>query len=319
MLQVEGLKKYFPLRGSLFKRERGFVHAVDGVTFEVEEGESLGLVGESGCGKTTTARLVIRLLEPTAGRIHFMGKNILEFNREELQEFRSQIQIVFQNPFASLNPRKSIRHILTTPLRIHHKLEDGEREASNLLELVGLTPASLYLDRFPHEFSGGQRQRIGIARALSVRPKFIVADEPVSALDMSVRAQVLNLMKNLQKEFKLTYLFITHDLAVVRSLCSRVAVMYLGKIVELAETARLFEDTRHPYTKALLSATPIPDPQVTRSRAEIVLEGDVPSAITPPLGCRFHTRCPKRIDICSQREPELVDVNNGHLVACHLK
>jgi oligopeptide transport system ATP-binding protein len=319
ILRVEGLRKHFPVKGGLFQRRKGVVHAVDGVSFHVEEGETLGLVGESGCGKTTTARLVVRLLEPTSGQAYFMDKNIFELGGDELLRFRRQMQIVFQNPFASLNPRKSIRQILTTPLRIHHIVDDKEieKEASTLLELVGLTPASLYLDRFPHEFSGGQRQRIGIARALTLRPKFVVADEPVSALDMSVRAQVLNLMKKLQRDLGLTYLFITHDLAVVRSLCNRVAVMYLGKIVELADTEQLFENVMHPYTKALLSSTPIPDPEATRGRSEIILEGDVPSAITPPPGCRFHTRCPIKKESCMSKEPELVDVGSGHKVACH--
>jgi len=321
ILQVRHVKKYFPVKSGFFGRQRQFVHAVDGVTFDVDEGKTFGLVGESGCGKTTTGRVVLRLVEATAGQVTFMGRSVFELDRDELRQLRSQMQIVFQDPFASLNPRRRVRQILSDPFRIHSRFAEKEieEEVMTLLDLVGLTPASLYVDRYPHEFSGGQRQRIAIARALAVKPKLVVADEPVSSLDISVRAQILNLMKKLQRELKLTYLFITHDLAVVRSLCNRVAVMYLGEIVELANTGDIFQDPRHPYTEALLSAMPIPDPETARHRIQIILVGDVPSPITLPSGCRFNTRCPMKSGVCMSRKPEMKQVGPSHFVSCHLR
>ena len=320
IVEVCRLTKHFPL-GRLFgfgKRE--VVHAVDDVSFAIQPGETLGLVGESGCGKSTTGRLVLGLMEPTEGSVRFQGRDLLVVSTEERHRLRAQMQIVFQDPSASLNPRKTVRQILAKPFRIHAPMDRWKEEATimELLETVGLSPASLYIDRNPHEFSGGQRQRIGIARALALKPSFVVADEPVSALDLSVRAQILKLMQNLQCDFKLTYLFITHDLAVVRSVCSRVAVMYLGKLVEMAPTAELFAQRMHPYTQALCSATPLPNPRLTRARERIILAGDIPSQVSPPSGCRFHTRCSRRIDRCDREDPSLVEQRVGHAVACHL-
>jgi len=317
LIEVNNLKKYFPLKEGFLSRSSKIVHAVDDVSFFITKGETLGLVGESGCGKTTTGRVILRLIEPTSGHIFFQGKDILEYSKEEMQFLRRNLQIIFQDPFASLNPRKRVYQILRKSFRLADIPKDEiDSRIADLLEVVGLSPAEEYIDRFPHEFSGGQRQRIGIARALAPRPRFVVADEPVSALDLSVRGQILNLMKQLQEELSLTYLFITHDLAVVRSTCNRVAVMYLGKIVELSEVDELFEESLHPYTQAILAATPIPNPRSTRGRERIVLKGEVPSPINPPTGCRFHTRCPLRKEKCMQEEQELIDVGNNHLIAC---
>ncbi|MBW1700206.1 MAG: ATP-binding cassette domain-containing protein [Deltaproteobacteria bacterium] len=301
------------------KKEK--VHAVDGVTFQIEEGNTFGLVGESGCGKSTVGRLLLALLEPSGGTVNCFGKDLFNITPKELFQLRAQMQIIFQDPFASLNPRKTVRQILSKPFSIHTKMSRKEQEKAilNLLDLVGLSPPEFYISRHPHEFSGGQRQRIGIARALAVNPKFVVADEAVSALDISVQAQILKLFKKLQEELHLTCLFITHDLAVVRSVCSQVGVMYLGRLVEIAAVDELFEKQCHPYTRALCSATPLPNPSATRSRKQIILEGDIPSPIHPPTGCRFHTRCPKRFDPCDQKEPELMTLEGDHQVACHLR
>jgi oligopeptide/dipeptide ABC transporter ATP-binding protein len=320
LIKVTKLKKYFPVRKGLLRREERFVKAVDDVNFEIGRGENLALVGESGCGKTTTARLILRLVDPTSGSINFAGKELFNLNEEELRLIRPQMQLVFQDPYASLNPRKTIRQILGKPFSLHRGLrkENIENDVLRLLDMVGLSPPALFVDRYPHEFSGGQRQRICIARAIALNPSFVVADEPVSALDVSVRAQILNLLKDLQAKLGITYLLITHDLAVVRSVSNRVAVMYLGKLVEMGNVSGLFKQPLHPYTEALLSATPIPDPQKSRSRERTILRGDVPSPIDPPPGCRFHTRCPSSMKKCEESEPQLVKVND-RLVACHLR
>lgn len=320
LVEVKNLKKYFLVKKGLFRRKEQFVRAVDDVSFKISKGENLALVGESGCGKTTTARLVLRVLEPTSGSIIFGGKNLFSITEEEMRLIRPQMQLIFQDPYASLNPRKTIRQILSKPFKLHTDLakEEIEDKVLHMLEIVGLDPPELYVDRHPHEFSGGQRQRICIARAIALNPSFVVADEPVSALDVSVRAQILNLLKDLQTRLGITYLFITHDLAVVRSVSNRVAVMYLGRIAEVGEVSELFKTPLHPYTEALLSATPIPDPERSRSRERIILRGDVPSPIDPPPGCRFHTRCPLSVEKCRQLEPQLVDVK-GRFVACHLR
>ena len=321
ILRTESLKKYFSVGGK-FGYTHGYLKAVDDVSLSINEGETVALVGESGCGKTTLGRLVLRLIEPSAGNIFFMDKNLQAIDDEEMRSIRRNMQIIFQNPFASLNPRKTVEQILSQPYRIYGNSGTGTKLRQTIYELmetVGLTPASLYVDRYPHEFSGGQRQRIGIARAIALRPKFIVADEPVSALDMSVRAQILNLMKDLQTRFGLTYLFITHDLSVVRSLSTRVVVMYLGRLMEIAPVKKMFELPMHPYTKALLSATPIPNPRKARARERIILKGDVPSPVDPPSGCRFHPRCSECLPICMEEVPPRITLGNGnetHEVFC---
>ena len=309
LVSVRGLVKHFPVEGS-----DDVVRAVDGVSFEIFAGETLGLVGESGCGKSTVGRCLLRLIEPTAGHVLFEGRDILALDKKQLREMRREMQIIFQDPYASLNPRMKIGDIVGEPLVIHNQGTKSERRerVANLLRRVGLDPD--YMNRYAHEFSGGQRQRIGVARSLALNPKLIVADEPVSALDVSVQAQVVNLLQELQEEFKLTYLFISHGLAVVEHISTRVAVMYLGRIVEIAGAAELYAQPLHPYTQALLSAIPIPDPQQKRKR--IVLQGDVPTPINPPSGCRFRTRCPIAIEECAHIDPELREVSPGHEVAC---
>ncbi|HEX8851851.1 MAG TPA: dipeptide ABC transporter ATP-binding protein, partial [Pyrinomonadaceae bacterium] len=306
---VRGLVKHFPVEGS-----DDVVRAVDGVTFEIFRGETLGLVGESGCGKSTVGRCLLRLIEPTHGEVSFEGQDVTQMRGGDLRRLRRQMQIIFQDPYASLNPRLRVRDIVGEPLVVHRIGDKAERRArvADLLKKVGLDPD--YMNRYPHEFSGGQRQRIGIARALALNPKLIVADEPVSALDVSVQAQVINLLEDLQAEFDLTYLFISHGLAVVEHISDRVAVMYLGRIVEVASATELYANPLHPYTRALLSAIPVPDP--TRKRERIVLKGDVPTPINPPSGCRFHTRCPEAIPECSRIDPDLREVAPGHTVAC---
>ncbi|MGK5679674.1 ABC transporter ATP-binding protein [Actinoplanes sp. URMC 104] len=322
LLEVSGLEKHFPITKGLFKRQIGAVRAVDGIDLEVKSGETLGLVGESGCGKSTTGRLFTRILEPTGGKVFFEGEDISHKSVTQLRPLRRDVQMIFQDPYSSLNPRHTVGAIISAPLQIQNiPTPQGVKKAvQELLELVGLNPE--HYNRYPHEFSGGQRQRIGIARALALRPKLIVADEPVSALDVSIQAQVVNLLDDLQREFDLTYVFIAHDLSVVRHISDRVAVMYLGKVVEIAERADLYKNPRHPYTVALMSAVPVPDP-TRRDRAQrerVLLTGDVPSPINPPSGCRFRTRCWKAQDICATEEPPLVtrlDDPASHLTACH--
>jgi oligopeptide transport system ATP-binding protein len=317
LLEARHVRKYFPIRKGVLQREVGRVHAVDDVSFAVREGETLGLVGESGCGKSTLGRTLVRLLEPTDGEIIFQGKPIQSLGTRSLRPLRREMQMVFQDPYASLNPRKRVGTIVSDPMRIHNlgSRDDQKRRVGEILETVGLSPE--HYNRFPHEFSGGQRQRIGIARALALRPKLIIADEPVSALDVSIQSQMLNLLEDLQNEFQLTYIFIAHDLGVVRHVSDRIAVMYLGKIVELSPAEELYTRPIMPYTEALLSAVPIPDPDLAEKRERIVLQGDVPSPINPPSGCRFHPRCRYATDVCKQTEPPLVDYGNGHLAACH--
>jgi oligopeptide transport system ATP-binding protein len=317
LLSISHVKKYFPIRKGLLQREVAHVHAVDDVSFAVREGETLGLVGESGCGKSTLGRTIVRLLEPTAGEIVFQGTPIQNLGTRRLRPLRREMQMVFQDPYASLNPRKRVGTIVSDPMRIHDlgTRAEQKRRVGEILETVGLSPE--HYNRFPHEFSGGQRQRIGIARALALRPKLIVADEPVSALDVSIQSQMLNLLDDLQNEFHLTFIFIAHDLGVVRHVSDRIAVMYLGKLVELSPAEELYERPIMPYPEALLSAVPIPDPDLSDARERIVLQGDVPSPINPPTGCRFHPRCRYMTDICVQVEPPLVDYGNGHIAACH--
>ncbi|MGM0902944.1 MAG: ABC transporter ATP-binding protein [Bacillota bacterium] len=317
LLKVENLQKHFPVKGGIFgNKTLNQVKAVDGVSFDVKEGETFGIVGESGCGKSTTGRTILRLLEPTSGNIYFQGRNIAELNKTEMRKLRKDIQIVFQDPFASLNPRMRVNDIIEEPL-INFDVKDRSEREKRVLEVadqVGLTVAQL--SRFPHEFSGGQRQRIGIARALISKPKLIIADEPVSALDVSIQSQVLNLMRDLQKEFGLTYIFISHDLSVVKHFCDRIGVMYLGKMVEVAEKNRLYDEPLHPYAEALLSALPSPHPLKKKNR--IILKGDVPSPSNPPSGCTFHPRCSSCMEICKTDAPSLQTVRDQHDVSCHL-
>ena len=318
LLDVKDLVMHFPLtQGIIFQRKVGAVRAVDGISFQIKRGETLGLVGESGCGKSTTGRAILQLYRPTAGNVIFEGQDLTKLRGEQMRRMRRQVQMIFQDPYASLNPRMTVGSIIGEPLEIHSLAKGREKTArvQELLSVVGLNP--YFANRYPHEFSGGQRQRIGIARALAVNPSFIVCDEPISALDVSIQAQIINLLEELQNEFGLTYLFIAHDLSVVRHISDRIAVMYLGKIVELAHHLELYRNPLHPYTKALLSAVPIPDPVIERKRERIILTGDVPSPVNPPPGCRFHTRCPLADTICREQEPEFREVTPGHWAACH--
>jgi oligopeptide transport system ATP-binding protein len=320
LVEVQDLKMYFPItQGIIFQRRVGDIKAVDGVSFVVKKGETLGLVGESGCGKSTTGRAILQLYRPTAGHVYFKGEDLTQLKGEALRRKRREMQMIFQDPYASLNPRMTVGSIISEPLEVHNiyptKKQRQER-VQELLRVVGLNP--YFVNRYPHEFSGGQRQRIGVARALAVNPEFIVCDEPISALDVSIQAQIINLLEDLQAEFGLTYLFIAHDLSVVRHISDRIAVMYLGKLAELADRDELYNNPLHPYTQALLSAVPIPDPTVEEKRQRIILQGDVPSPANPPKGCNFSTRCPKVMDICREADPEFRDLGGGHWVACYL-
>ena len=316
LLRVSNLEKKFPIQRGMFKRTVGQIHAVDGISFDIAPGETLGLVGESGCGKSTTARLILRLLDQTSGEIYFDGKEIHSMSREEIRGVRKDMQIVFQDPYASLNPRMTVRQIVAEPLIVHGMAkDDSDPQVDEMIELCGLSRE--FGNRYPHEFSGGQRQRVGIARALALDPALIVLDEPVSALDVSIQAGVVNLFGDLQKRLGMSYVFIAHDLSVVRHIADRVAVMYLGKIVEIGDKKSIYEHPTHPYTKALLSAVPVPNPTTERSRSRIMLEGDVPSPVNPPSGCRFRTRCWKATDLCASSEPQLVVRPTGQLSACH--
>ncbi len=319
LLQVRDLKKYFPItRGIVLQRQVGAIKAVDGISFDVYQGETLGLVGESGCGKSTTGRTILQLYRPTAGEVVFEGNDLVRLKGESLRRMRRRMQMIFQDPYASLNPRMTVGNIIGEPLEVHGIARGQERRerVQELLKVVGLNP--YFVNRYPHEFSGGQRQRIGVARALALNPAFIVCDEPISALDVSIQAQVVNMLEDLQTDFGLTYLFIAHDLSMVRHISDRVAVMYLGKIVELTDRDSLYSNPQHPYTKALLSAVPIPDPVVEEKRKRIILEGDVPSPANPPVGCNFSTRCPVAIERCSDEDPEFRQVAPEHWCACHL-
>ena len=315
ILKVENLKKYFPIKGGFFSKTIGNVKAVDGVSLEVRKGETLGIVGESGCGKSTTGRAILQLLKPTGGKVYFKDQDLSKLSKKEMRALRPKMQLIFQDPYSSLNPRMTVGQIIGEAL-IDHKMATKENLRAKVLEVMDLCGLAEYqIDRFPHEFSGGQRQRIGIARALALDPEFIVADEPVSALDVSIQAQIINLLVKLQKEKGFSYMFISHDLSVVEHLCQRVGVMYLGSMVELADKDELFDNPLHPYTKALLSAIPIPDPTIKRDR--IILTGDIPSPANPPKGCKFHTRCPYATDKCKKEAPEYREIKEGHFVACH--
>ena len=316
LLDVNDLVKSFPLKKTKFFQDTHYVYAVNGVSFSLKRGETLGLVGESGCGKTTTGRAILRLIEPTSGSINFEGQNVARFKEHELKKFRRNAQMIFQDPFASLNPRMTVGAIVGEPLLVHGMGTKTQRteQVAEVLEKVGMEAD--YMKRFPHEFSGGQRQRIGIARVLTLNPKLIIADEPVSALDVSIQAQIINLLVNLQEEYQLSYLFVSHDLAVVEHISNRVAIMYLGKIVEIAPGNNIYSQPRHPYTQALLSAIPIPDPKATLERT--ILQGDLPSPANPPSGCTFRTRCPHALKVCSQEIPEMIEVRHEHYAACHL-
>ena len=317
LMRVEDLKMYFPItQGIIVQRRVGDIKAVDGISFFIKRGETLGLVGESGCGKSTTGRAMLQLYRPTAGDVYFEDRNLCKLKGEALRQMRRRMQMIFQDPYASLNPRMTVGNIIGEPLEVHNILKGkAQRErVQELLQIVGLNP--YFINRYPHEFSGGQRQRIGVARALAVQPEFIICDEPISALDVSIQAQMINLLEELQEQFNLTYLFIAHDLSVVRQISDRIAVMYLGKLVELTDRATLYDDPRHPYTQALLSAVPIPDPVVEERRRRIILEGDVPSPANPPQGCNFNTRCPVVMDVCYEEDPEFKDIGGGHWVAC---
>lgn len=319
LVEVDNLTKHFPItHGLIIQRKIGDVQAVDGVTFTIKEGETLGLVGESGSGKTTVGRTILQLYRPTSGSVYFRGEDLTALEGRDLRSARRNMQMVFQDPYASLNPRLSVGNIVVEPLEIHGIGDKKSRQmrVEQVMELVGLNPQ--FINRYPHEFSGGQRQRIGVARALTLEPEFIVLDEPISALDVSIQAQVVNLLGELQERMGLTYLFIAHDLSMVRHISDRVAVMYLGKIVELAPRDELFGNPLHPYTQALMSAVPIPDPRREAQRQRTILEGDIPSPVNPPSGCRFHTRCPMRVDICDKQEPEWREVEPEHWVACHV-
>jgi len=320
LLDVQDLKMYFPItQGLLIQRHVGDIKAVDGISFSIKKGETLGLVGESGCGKSTTGRAILQLYQPTGGQVIFQGDDLTRLKGETLRRKRRQMQMIFQDPYASLNPRMTVGNIISEPLEVHNiypsRRERRER-VQDLLRVVGLNP--YFVNRYPHEFSGGQRQRIGVARSLAVNPEFIVCDEPISALDVSIQAQIINLLEDLQGEFGLTYLFIAHDLSVVKHISDRVAVMYLGKLAELADRDELYNNPMHPYTQSLLSAVPIADPVIEEKRQRIILEGDVPSPANPPKGCNFSTRCPRVMDICHEEDPEFKDMGGGHWAACHL-
>ncbi|MCS7260971.1 MAG: dipeptide ABC transporter ATP-binding protein [Anaerolineae bacterium] len=320
LLDVQGLKMYFPItRGIVIQRHVGDIKAVDDISFQVKKGETLGLVGESGCGKSTAGRAILQLYRPTAGHVYFKGEDLTRLKGEALRRKRREMQMIFQDPYASLNPRMTVGSIISEPLEVHNiypSRRERQERVQELLRVVGLNP--YFVNRYPHEFSGGQRQRIGIARALAVNPEFIVCDEPISALDVSIQAQIINLLMDLQAQFGLTYLFIAHDLSVVRHISDRIAVMYLGKLMELADRDELYNNPLHPYTQALLSAVPIPDPVVEERRRRIILQGDVPSPANPPQGCNFNTRCPKVMEICHTVDPPFKDVGGGHWVACYL-